>query len=230
MFFDRFFGRARRRADSAPIGCEGQSQAQHLLITGTGRAGTTLLVRIMTNLGLDTGFQSADIHEVERNPGRAGLEHDVSERTVATLPAIVKTPWATDVLHDALGRGWLKLSQVIIPVRELAAAADSRRAAQDRAEALGLAANMAPGGLWKTDDPAAQEPALAVQFYKAIDALTVHDVPMTLISFPRFVQDQDYFVQKVGPVLASLFGVKEDDLRRAHLDECRPEFIGGGRK
>lgn len=216
--------RARARERQAPPPLDGR-----LLITGTGRAGTTLLVRIMINLGLDTGFQKDDVLNVEGNAGRAGLEHEITEAGASGLPDIVKAPWATDILHDALGNGWLKLWHVVIPVRDLTAAADSRRAAQSRAEASGIPSDEAPGGLWKTTDPTMQEQALAIQFYKAVEALVAYDVPFTMISFPRFVHDQDYFVELIGPLLARAFGVKEADLRRAHSEECRPDFITAGR-
>ena len=39
--------------------------ASHVVISGTGRAGTTFLVQLLTHLGLDTGF---DPHTMEALP------------------------------------------------------------------------------------------------------------------------------------------------------------------
>ena len=39
----------------------GSKERGHVLIAGTGRAGTTLLVRICARLGLDTGFSDDQI-------------------------------------------------------------------------------------------------------------------------------------------------------------------------
>lgn len=221
--------RAYRRWRGSPAqACEPMRSASpqgHLLITGTGRAGTTLMMRIMINLGLDTGYRPEDIPAVEANIARAGLEHELRPDTADRLPAIIKTPLATDVLHDALGKGWLDLWHTFIPVRNLQDAADSRRAAQRKADALGLDRATAPGILWKTDDPLMQEPALAIQLYKAIDALALHAVPVTFLSFPRFVTDHDHFVERTLPVLSQGFSVVEADLRRALREECRPEFV-----
>ena len=141
--------RAYRRWRGSPApACEPMRSANpqgHLLITGTGRAGTTLMMRIMINLGLDTGFRPEDIPAAEANIARAGLEHELKPDTADRLPAIIKTPLATDILHEALGKGWLNLWHTFIPVRNLQDAANSRRAAQRKADALGLDRATAPG-------------------------------------------------------------------------------------
>jgi len=198
----------------------------HLLIAGTGRAGTTLMVRIFTRLGLDTGFTAEDISEVEGNVGRAGLEHPISPETAVTLPAIIKSPLVVDVLEDGLKQGWLPVDCAIIPIRRLSDAASSRRAVRERAIERGMKPEWAPGGLWKTDDPSTQEPVLAVQLYLMLEALVAAEVPTTLVSFPRHAEDPDYFVRKVGPVMAERFGVTPAELRAAHAAETRLEYIG----
>lgn len=212
---DRFRGRRNRTGKTG-----------HLLIAGTGRAGTTLLVRIFTRLGLDTGFTAADIAEVDGNVGRAGLEHPISRETAPTLPAIIKSPLVVDVLDDGLRQGWLPVDCAIIPIRKLSDAASSRRAVRERAIEQGMKPEWAPGGLWKTDDPEAQEPVLAVQLYLMLEALVAADVPTTLVSFPRHAKDPDYFVRKIGPVLDERFGVTAGALRAAHAAETRTDYIG----
>jgi hypothetical protein len=59
----------------------------HCLISGTGRAGTTFLVVLLTRLGLDTGFaeETMMIDEI----ARAGLEHAFIE---PTSPYLIKSP------------------------------------------------------------------------------------------------------------------------------------------
>lgn len=44
----------------------------HTIIAGTGRAGTTLLVRLFTRMGMDTGFNDSDTEMAEKSIGRAG--------------------------------------------------------------------------------------------------------------------------------------------------------------
>jgi hypothetical protein len=198
----------------------------HLLIAGTGRAGTTLLMRILTRLGLDTGFTCGQFAAVEANVGRAGLELSVTRETAARLPAIIKTPHIADNIGEALAEGWLPLDRVLIPVRELGAAAESRRAASRRAEALGRNGLAAPGGLWKTREPERQEQELAVQFHKLVEALVAHEVPMTLLAFPRFAREPGYFLRVAGPYLEERFGVGAARLLAAHSEETRLEYIG----
>jgi hypothetical protein len=74
----------------------------HVVITGTGRAGTTFLVQLLTCLGLDTGFdintmevlptaRTAHIGSMGLSPiARAGLEMDIRH---AQAPYIVKSPF-----------------------------------------------------------------------------------------------------------------------------------------
>lgn len=202
----------------------------HLLIAGTGRAGTTLLVRIFTRLGLDTGFTEENIRAVEVNLGRAGLEKNVTRQRAAALPDIVKNPHVVDVLEDGLSNGWFRVDHAILPVRNLFAAAQSRRAVRERAIRAGADPATAPGGLWKTDDPAQQENVLAVQFHRTVELLVAHEVPVTLIGFPRLARDADYFVSVLGGLLDARYGVTPDALRAAHEAEVRRDFIGGHRQ
>lgn len=50
----------------------------HVVITGTGRTGTTFLVELLTHLELDTGFTAESVTQMKDQTGRAGLEHDIS--------------------------------------------------------------------------------------------------------------------------------------------------------
>ena len=77
-----------------------------IIICGTGRAGTTLLVRILTVAGMDTGFKPHRFKGVEENLGRAGLEKPVRRHTADKLPLVVKSPQIVDVLPQLLEEGW----------------------------------------------------------------------------------------------------------------------------
>ena len=107
----------------------------HLLIGGTGRAGTTLLVQWFTVMGFDTGFT------VEEALGRvdpisnAGLEHSLS-RTLEIgerLPYVAKSPWFGPKIGDYIERGDLRVRAAILPLRSLSEAAESRRQVSRRA-------------------------------------------------------------------------------------------------
>jgi hypothetical protein len=55
----------------------------HVIISGTGRAGTTFLGQLLTALKLDTGFYNpfADIDPISN----AGMEFDIMQRVHLTL-------------------------------------------------------------------------------------------------------------------------------------------------
>jgi hypothetical protein len=49
------------------------SPRHHAVITGTGRAGTTFLVDLLTHLGLDTGYSTNTLDQFKYKNPRAGL-------------------------------------------------------------------------------------------------------------------------------------------------------------
>lgn len=46
---------------------------KRILITGTGRAGTSFLIELFTNLGFETGFKPEEIKDYKFSIGRAGF-------------------------------------------------------------------------------------------------------------------------------------------------------------
>src|SRR3954470_21878481 len=113
-----------------------------IVITGTGRAGTTLLVQILTDLGFDTGFKvDARISE----DARAGLERDI---THPEAPRVVKDPGLSRRLGGYLAAGTVKIEHVLVPMRDLDVATASRvRNAKYGAQIRNPAP---PGGLMAT--------------------------------------------------------------------------------
>lgn len=197
-----------------------------LIITGTGRAGTTLLVRILTRLDLDTGFNVRDLHAVEAEIGRAGLERTINAETAGALPEIVKSPYLTELLERVISNGWFAVDHAIVPFRDLYEAAGSRATVHQKAIDTGLDPKSAPGGLWDVEDPAAQAFELARKFYLMMQALLKYEIPVTFLGFPRYAKDTDYFVRILGPLLHQRYGVSEDRLRKAHAKETNLSFIG----
>lgn len=169
---------------------------RHILISGTGRSGTTFLVQLFTALGFDTGF-----HANEENvfPNcNAGMEWDLRD---SNSPFIVKSPWMCEYLDTVLSEGDIHIEHLIVPVRDLFSAAESRRDVMRRAEIFGLDESLiVPGGLWGTSEPGMQEQALTERFYKLLWTSVRYDVPLTLLDFPRIVHDQEYLRQKLIPI------------------------------
>ncbi len=167
----------------------------HCLISGTGRAGTTFLVILLTRLGVDTGFtpQSA----TARGPGRAGLEITT---LLPTSPYVLKAPAYCDRIDALLADDPnLVIDCVIAPVRDFRAAAESRAftQAETTGSRRGSGTNVR-GGLWLTEDPERQEDILRRQFSTLIASLARHDIPLVLLWYPRLTRDPEYVYGKLN--------------------------------
>jgi hypothetical protein len=152
-----------------------------VVITGTGRAGTTLLVQILSDLGLDTGFPPD--HQLDERV-HAGLEFRIES---PNAPRIVKDPNLSRRLGDLLDRGAVEVEHVIVPVRDLDVAAASRIRNTRYGSNLHTF-----GGLFGTARATRQREALATLFYQLFWTIARYDLPHTLLVFPRFAQDWEY--------------------------------------
>jgi hypothetical protein len=170
----------------------------HTIITGTGRAGTTFLMQLFTSLGLETGFDDPT-SSIDPN-SNAGMEWDIRK---ADAPYIVKSPWLCDYLGELLDRNTIVIDHAIIPVRDLLEAAESRRDVSRRVRGK-LRPWQIHGGLWHTDRPAQQESVLTTQLYKIIHAITKADIPLTLLYFPRLINDPEYLYRKLDFLLKQI--------------------------
>ena len=163
-----------------------------IVITGTGRAGTTLLVRVLDELGLDTG-----IHEGKLTPYgaavRAGLESRVDD---PDAPTVVKDLTLGFRLRPMLDAGEVEIGHVLIPTRALEVAAASRvRAAGYGRLPFGRGALI--GTLRATE----QKKVLKTIRSEITDALDDAGIPYTELEFPRFALDPEYTHRQLGAVL-----------------------------
>jgi hypothetical protein len=195
------------------------------VITGTGRTGTTFLVALLTDLGLDTGFKPGPAARI-REVARAGLEHDVRAED---CPYIAKNPWFCDHAQSVLDRDDIVIDHVFVPMRDLEAAAESRRrVSADFAESLQGETSQRrrhmPGGLWHTNSsaPGDQEAVLLEQVYKLMLVMSGTTVPVTLLRYPRLVNDPAYVFEKLKPILGDItFEQFETSFRKT----ARPELV-----
>jgi len=186
----------------------------HIIISGTGRAGTTFLVQLLTELGLDTGFPNA--HAQIFQNANAGMELDIRD---PNAPYIIKSPWLSDFLDEVLHGGEVVIDHAVVPMRDLYSAAQSRRNITGQADPSLVAV---PGGLWHTKEPGSQETTLTMQLYKLIYTLAKHNVPLVLLLFPRFVTDPDYLYQNIRFALGD---ISYDTFLKAFQVISRPELV-----
>lgn len=181
---------------------------RHLIIAGSGRAGTTFLVQVLTACGLET--------ELSRNPrtgydpeAQAGLESD--PLSVPDCPYVIKSPWAYQFVDQFLADPGVRLDGAILPVRDLREAVTSRialelgslyaRPGTASLEAPWREFGTVPGGVTYSLEPLDQARILGHAFHTLVERLLDHDVPLCLIKFPRFAQDPDYLYDKLRPFL-----------------------------
>ncbi len=203
----------------------------HIVITGTGRCGTTFLVELYTALGLDTGFAMDDLRGDKYYEGaRAGLERDIRRDH---CPRVVKSPHFCDLAAEIVQREDVHIEHVLVPMRDLQAAAESRRfVTESHAEQLSgtqklkqkLKPKSVPGGLWQTKSGEAgeQELVLLNVFYRLILSLTETSVPITFMKYPRIVKDGPYLYGKLRPTLD---GMSEAQFMEAFNRVANPDLV-----
>ncbi|HYZ22319.1 MAG TPA: hypothetical protein VE690_09195 [Rhodopila sp.] len=209
---------------------------RHLLIAGTGRAGTSFLVRYLAGMGLETHLSRAGANPLWDEAAQAGLE-DLPVPGRADLPYVIKSPWTYQVIHEALGSGRLELDAAVIPVRDLTEAACSRSIIEMRSvrRQLPWLGEMdrtweefghTPGGIVYSLNPTDQARLLALGLHRLLEALVSADVPIVLLSFPRLIEDADYLFRKLSPLLPA--GSTPDAARRVHTAVADPAKVRVG--
>ena len=172
----------------------------HVVIAGTGRTGTTLLIQLFTKLGLDTGFSEEDFKNKIDPVSHGGLEFQLEGADFEYLPHLVKSPYFYKFADKILNDPKTPIKHVIIPVRNLEAAAKSRARVQEFYEEklrAKLKSDLVPGGLTATDSKKSQEVLLGRQLTSLIKSVAKSGVPCTFLAFPTFVNNPDYLYKAV---------------------------------
>ena len=212
------------RRSAEPQTNPAQNPERHLVIAGTGRAGTSFLVRYLTELGLDTTLtrkgDAAD-WDAEAN---AGLEDLVVAGK--SLPYVVKSPWIGEYVEQVVKQDRFKIDAFIVPVRDLVEVATSRVVLEQRAihqhnpwmaEQLDRTwenYGHTPGGLVYSLNTLDQARLLAVQFHRLVLKVSESGIPLVFPVFPRIATDWKYLHKCLQPVLPP--EITEDQARDAH--------------
>jgi hypothetical protein len=204
-----------------------ESSERHLIIAGTGRSGTSFLVRYLTELGLDTtlarnGEEGAG-WSLEAN---AGLETLGLGTTTGNLPYVIKSPWVGEYVDKILAEKRFKIDAFIVPVRNLVEAATSRAVLELRAAHQGhpwMAEHLdrswetfayTPGGIIYSLNPLDQARLLAIQFHQMVFRVSEAEIPIVFPVFPRIIKDWEYLHRCLGPVLPR--NITSEIARSAH--------------
>lgn len=202
--------------------------SSHLVISGAGRAGTSFLMALLGRLGLDTGFSADQVTRALAGPARAGLERDLRG---PHLPRVVKNPNLCDYIDDVLARRDLRIEHLIVPLREPDEAAQSRA----RAQQAGLAAlswrkrlsavlkgKAIDGGFWPGAAHLPQAQVVVDRVHRLLLAVAAHDIPVTLLAYPRLTRDPAYLYAKLSPLLP---GVDWATFQAAFAAVVRPDWV-----
>ena len=201
-----------------------QTPEKHLIIAGTGRAGTSFLVRYLTELGLDTTLARNGERAGWDSEANAGLENLLLSG--ADLPYVVKSPWIGEYIDQVLKEEQFKIDAFIVPVRDLVEAATSRVVLERRAihqhnpwmvdqlERTWETYGHTPGGLVYSLNPLDQARLLAVQFHQLVLKVAEAGIPLVFPAFPRIAGDWDYLHKCLQPILP--LKIPEDVARATH--------------
>jgi hypothetical protein len=155
-----------------------------ILITGTGRSGTSFLMHLFTELGLSTGYSKDEANNsINRLKDlRAGIEHIKGDDRWDSAD-IVKNPQYAIVEKFKLIQD--EISHVIIPIRNLTETAKSREKCNTNHGRY--------GGFWLgAETVEEQETANAKLIYNLIEYLTKIGMTFTTIGFPAMVHHTGY--------------------------------------
>ncbi len=192
-----------------------------IIISGTGRAGTTFITQLFTNIGFDTGFQKVNQTSYKDGIARAGLEGALLG---PSSHYVIKSPFFCDFLEQFIREQKIQVYMAIVPIRRLSEAAESRRKVFNLAKAQGIDPLAQPGTLFRTENPDSQDKVLSDQLYKLMYAMARFEIPFVTPEFPRLILDPGHLYRCLSMVLRD-HNVTQNEFLDAHRAIARPSLI-----
>ncbi|NIR27212.1 MAG: hypothetical protein GWN77_09675 [Gammaproteobacteria bacterium] len=163
-----------------------------VFITGPGRSGTSFLMQLLTRLGMDTGFEP--YKELFVDDLRAGCEWDITvDDDFDKAPRFIKGPVWAYMLKYMLTNNTTQIDHVVMPLRDLTESAESRLDVGLEFMVDKEYVKMPGQHLMEV-----QENVLAMLTGKVLEACYLYRIPLTLMRFPRLVEDDAYCWLKVS--------------------------------
>jgi len=175
-----------------------------VFITGPGRSGTSFLVQLLTRLGMDTGYEPYNEEFLDNL--RAGCEYPGDYTSdFDKMPKYIKGPvWAYWLKYMVLNN-ITEIEHVVMPMRNLTESANSRLE-------VGLDFMLDKEYIPRKGEHLLeiQENVLAMLTGKVVEACYLYGIPLTMMRFPRLVQDDAYCWLKVSEFADVDYGDFED--------------------
>ena len=189
---------------------------ESILITGTGRCGTTFLVALFTLLGMETGFTRETLKENIHDKTKGGLEEQPRKYKIVKNPAFIF------MMEQYILQTKQVPKLVIIPVRHFTEATESRYKNTKEQGLLNdpmpetITSSKGAGGLWNANTKEEQ-----ILFYNKcmaeyIQIMTRYGIPTKFIDFHHMTTNPRYLFK-------SLEEVFESDLTYERFEECYNE-------
>ncbi|MCK4921465.1 MAG: hypothetical protein KAS71_10495 [Bacteroidales bacterium] len=198
----------------------------HVIFAGTGRAGTTFIMTILTKLGLDTGYKAEDIEKNIDKNARAGLERNIRK---PDAPYIVKSPHISHYINDVIDSSDIIIDHAFIPIRDIDAAAKSRvfvsKSARNKKSLIKriFSSNRGyAGGMTRTSSPKKQKAILLRDLSHMLVSMANNFVPITFIHYPKLVKEPEYLFEKLRPILGEIL---YSDFEKVYNQTLIPENV-----
>ena len=158
---------------------------EKILITGTGRCGTTFLIKLFSFLDFDTGYNRNNYKQYISANCNAGMERKYNENFY-----IVKSPNFMCNINTIVTAPSIIIKYVILPIRDFKASALSRTKYGRK-----------NGGLWYAVDEPSQ-----IQHYNSILShyiyyMTKYNINTIFIDFDKMISDKQYLFDKLKNIL-----------------------------
>ncbi len=197
------------------------------VIAGTGRAGTTFLVRVLSRAGADTGFRC--INGIWYDTCTGGIANAGFERhprptdgrvSWERLPMVVKDP-RLSLWIDDLEESGFAFAGIVAPVRNLHDAAESRiaRDLQWQPDVFGDRDVLMPDRARRNCDNE-QNRSLAEVLGRLTASAVCRGIPYHLVPFWMLTQDAYATIEIIRPMLIDL-DVSAEDFSVAWEKEMR---------
>ena len=217
-------GQGKVRVWSSPRGLCAPTVARGTVVTGTGRSGTSLLMAVLSSLGLPTGFGRKETTNWRTSKAHAGFELPHVPTCVRNGSAIVDWTTGVEIIKRpqmalrSQHRVWLlpdtALSDVIVPVRDSAASAGSRSAN-----------GVTNGGFAYGARSFQQQQQIDEHVLSAlIVALAQAEVRTTVLHYPRHALDAHYTARRLSWLLER-YHVSTERFVEAHRALSRASLV-----